>query len=97
MESCVIKLTAAAEKHGNLNIAPCGPAFFPKDAIGGSTKAQSAKQVTIIVDGLPHPVRTDIPRDRRWLISISQGNLRNNRVTLSGRRRSFAQLHRGFQ
>ncbi len=72
MESCVIKLTAAAEKHGNLNIAPCGPGFFPKDAIGGSTKAQSGKQVMIVADGLPHPVRTDIPRDRstgrpRWL------------------------------
>src|SRR3990172_7261155 len=72
MESCVIKVTAAAQRHGNLNIASCGRGFFPGDAIGGFTKAEPGKPVTIIADGIASPVKTDIPRDRntgrpRWL------------------------------
>jgi len=72
MESCVIELTAAARKHGNLNIASCGRAFFPRDAIGGATRAEPGEPVTIMADGLLSPVKTDIPRDRntgkpRWL------------------------------
>jgi len=72
MESCVIELTAAGRKHGNLNIASCGPGFFPGDAIGGTTRAEPGEPVTIIADGLASPVKTDIPRDRntgrpRWL------------------------------
>jgi len=72
MESRVIEITAAAHKHGNLNLAPCGAGFFPQDAIGGSTEAQAAKPLTIKAPGLPNPVKTDIPTDNktgrpRWL------------------------------
>jgi len=72
MESRVIEITAAAHKHGNLNLAPCGAEFFPRDAIGGSTEAQAAKPLTIVAPGLPAPVKTDIPTDNktgktRWL------------------------------
>jgi len=45
MESCVIELTAAAKEHGNLNIASCGPSFFPGDAIGGATRTQPGEPV----------------------------------------------------
>jgi hypothetical protein len=38
MESCIIHLTAAALKHGNLNIRSCGESFFPPDTFGGSSK-----------------------------------------------------------
>ena len=72
MESCVIQVTAAARRHGNLNIAPCGRGFFPEDTIGGSTRAESGTPVTIMAEGMPIPVKTDIPRERktgkpRWL------------------------------
>ncbi len=72
MESCVIQLTPAAKKYGNLNIRPCGKDFFPKDAFGGSTKLQKGKEITIIADGLSEPIKTDIPTDKkigrpRWL------------------------------
>ena len=33
MESCVIELTEAAHKYGNLNIRPCGKEFFPSDRL----------------------------------------------------------------
>lgn len=72
MESRVIEITAAAHKHGNLNLAPCGAEFFPQDAIGGPTRAEPGEPVTILADGLAKPVETDIPRDAntgkpRWL------------------------------
>ena len=38
MESCVIQLTPAATKYGNLNIRPCGKDFFPEDVFGGPSK-----------------------------------------------------------
>jgi len=72
MESRVIQLTAAAHKYGNLNIRPCGKSFFPPDTVGGSTKTNLGTPITIVAKGLPNPVRTDIPSDRktgrtRWL------------------------------
>ena len=72
MESRVIQLTSAAHKHGNLNIRPCGLDFFPKGILGGSTKANLGVPITIKADGLPNPIKTDIPTDAttgkpRWL------------------------------
>ena len=72
MESRTIQLTEAAYKYGNLNIRPCGKDFFPPDVFGGSTKATLGTRITIQADGLPNPIRTDIPTDRttgrpRWL------------------------------
>jgi len=72
MESCVIQLTSAARKHGNLNIRSCGLDFFPEGILGGSTKANLGTQITIKADSLPNPVKTDIPTDAktgrpRWL------------------------------
>jgi len=72
MESCIIELTAAAKDYGNLNIASCGRSFFPEDAIGGATKAESGKPITIIASGLPGPIETDIPTNGktgrpRWI------------------------------
>ncbi len=73
MDSRVIKLTPAAHKYGNLNIRLCGLDFFPKGILGGSSrKAGLGTQITIKADGLPNPIRTDIPTDNktgkpRWL------------------------------
>ena len=73
MDSCVIQLTEAAHKHGNLNIRSCGTEFFPLDILGGSSKkAGLGVPITLQVDGLPNPVETDIPKDNktgkpRWI------------------------------
>jgi hypothetical protein len=65
MESCVIKLTEAANKHGNLNIRACGKDFFPPDVFGGSSKKDGlGTPITLSVEGLTEPVETDIPIDR---------------------------------
>ena len=73
MESCVIELTEAAHKYGNLNIRPCGKEFFPPDVFGGpSKKAGLGTPITLCVEGLPEPIKTDIPtcnktHKPRWL------------------------------
>lgn len=72
MDSCVIKLTGAAHKHGNLNISSCGLVFFPKGILGGSTKDKLGNQITIKAEGLSDYIKTDIPTDRnsgrpRWI------------------------------
>ena len=73
MESCVIELTEAAHKYGNLNIRPCGKEFFPKDVFGGSSKkAGLGTPITLRVEGLAEPIKTDIPTDKntkrpRWI------------------------------
>ena len=73
MDSCVIQLTSAAKKYGNLNIRPCGRDFFPPDAFGGpSKKAGLGVQIILKAEGLPEPVKTDIPTDNktgkpRWI------------------------------
>jgi len=64
MDSRVIQLTAAAFKYGNLNISSCGKDFFPKDVFGGSSKKKGlGVPITIKVQGLPQPIKTDIPTD----------------------------------
>ncbi len=72
MDSCILELTPAAHKHGNLNIRPCGLEFFPKGILGGSTKAKLGTLVTLKPKGLSEAIRTDIPTDKatgrpRWL------------------------------
>ena len=73
MDSRVIQLTSAAHNHGNLNIRPCGKEFFPKGIFGGSSRnAGLGVQITLKVDGLPNPIKTDIPTDKstgrpRWI------------------------------
>jgi len=73
MDSHVIQLTLAAHKYGNLNIRLCGIDFFPPDVFGGSSrKAGLGVPITLKVDGLPNPIKTDIPTDRitrkpRWI------------------------------
>ncbi len=73
MDSRVIKLTPAAPKYGNLNISSCGKGFFPPDIFGGSSeKAGLGVQIILKVEGLPNPIKTDIPTDNqtgkpRWL------------------------------
>jgi hypothetical protein len=73
MESRVIQLTAAAHKYGNLNIRSCGKNFFPLDVFGGSSRRKSVGVPIIIkAEGLLHPIKTDIPTDRktgkpRWI------------------------------
>lgn len=73
MDSCVIQLTEAAYKYGNLNIRPCGREFFPPDVFGGpSRKAGVGTPIVLKVDGLPNPIETDIPTDKktkhpRWM------------------------------
>ena len=79
MQTCVLKLTKASEKYGNLNIRPCGKEFFPADAFGShSKKSGLGVPITLNVEGLPEPIKTDIPtgktgrprwlfRERKWL------------------------------
>ena len=72
MDSRTITLTSAAHKHGNLNIRPCGLEFFPKGILGGSNKDHLGTQITIKAKGLPEPIKTDIPTDKktkrpRWM------------------------------
>ncbi|MBN1805334.1 MAG: hypothetical protein JW837_08795 [Sedimentisphaerales bacterium] len=73
MESCVIKLTEAAKKHGNINISVCGKDFFPVESFGGSSrKTGLGTQITLRVEGLSKPIKTDIPMDKktkkpRWI------------------------------
>jgi len=73
MDSRVIQLTPAAHKYGNLNIRSCGKGFFPPDVFGAPSKKNSiGVPVTLQVDGLPNPVETDIPTDKktgtpRWI------------------------------
>jgi len=73
MESRVIELTQSAHKYGNLNIASCGSEFFPPDVFGASCrKAGLGIPIIIKIDGLPNPVETDIPKDKktgkpRWM------------------------------
>jgi len=73
MQTCVITLTKASEKYGNLNIRPCGKDFFPEDAFGShSKKAGLGVPITLKVEGLPEPIKTDIRTDKtgrpRWLL-----------------------------
>ncbi len=72
MDSRVIQLTPAAKKYGNLNIGPCGKDFFPPDAFGGpSQKTGLGTPITLKVEGLSNPIKTDIPKDKtgkpRWI------------------------------
>jgi site-specific DNA-methyltransferase (adenine-specific) len=73
MDSRVIQLTPAAHKYGNLNLRACGKDFFPPDVFGApSKKARLGIPVTLQVDGLPNPIETDIPTDKktgtpRWI------------------------------
>ena len=64
MESRTIILTSAARKHGNLNLSVCGKDFFPEDVYGGpSKKEQRGTPITVVFEGLPDPVDTDIPTE----------------------------------
>lgn len=73
MESRIIELTSAAHKHGNLNLRHCGHDFFPTDVFGGSSrKAGLGTPITIKAEGIPDPIKTDIPTDKdsgrpRWI------------------------------
>jgi len=77
MDSCTIELTSAAEKYGNLNIKRCGKDFFPPDVFGGPSKKDGLGiPITLKVDGLPNPIKTDIPKDltgkTRWIFRDRQ-------------------------
>ena len=73
MESRVIELTQAARKHGNLNLRPCGKDFFPQGVFGGSSKKDGlGTPITLHVEGLSQPIKTDIPTNKktkhpRWI------------------------------
>ena len=65
MDSRVIQLTPSAQKHGNLNLKVCRKDFFPADVFGPPSKAQgTGVPITLKVEGLPNPVKTDIPTDK---------------------------------
>jgi hypothetical protein len=38
MASCIIEITDSAIKNNRMDIAACGPDFFPKDAIVGPNR-----------------------------------------------------------
>jgi hypothetical protein len=66
MESCTIKITSAAQKHGNLNLSRCGKDFFPKDTVGSSSRKKGVGIPIIIkAEGLLQPIKTDIPSDNK--------------------------------
>ncbi|MBW8001157.1 MAG: DNA (cytosine-5-)-methyltransferase [Planctomycetes bacterium] len=87
MESCVIEITSAAAKHGNLNIGKCGLSFFPSDVFGGSSRDDYlGVPITIKAKGLKEPIKTDIPthkinkkprgifRERAWVKEFVRAN-----------------------
>ena len=66
MESRTINSTPAARKYGNLNLSSCGRDFFPEDVYGGpSRKEPPGTPITVVFEGLPDSVDTDIPTERR--------------------------------
>ena len=66
LEYRIIEITAAAEKHGNLNLRSCGPAFFPKDVHGGTNrKSTAARKLRIVLPDGRYIVETDIPTDKK--------------------------------
>jgi hypothetical protein len=72
MEFRKVKITAAAEKYGNLNLRCCGVVFFPEGIFGGATTANLGVQITIRADGINSLIRTDIPTEAnngepRWI------------------------------
>ena len=73
MESRTIQLTPGACKNGYLSISSCGRDFFPQDVFGGSSCAKGiGAPITLKVQGLNDPIKTDIPTDRvtgkpRWI------------------------------
>jgi len=90
METCVIKLTPAAFKHGNLNLRACGKEFFPPDVFGGSNKKTGlGNPIMLKAEGLPEPIQTDIPTDAkkhnpRWIFrerSWVKELIRSNNLT----------------
>ena len=60
----LIEVTAGNLRHNHVYITGLHD-FFPPDALGGSTKNDPGKLLTIELDGLARSVRTDIPRDRK--------------------------------
>jgi len=65
-ECKIIRITAAAEKHGNLNLRSCGGSFFPLDVHGGTNRKNVAsKKLRITLPCGRHIVETDIPTDKR--------------------------------
>lgn len=98
MESHIIHLTSAALKYGNLNIRSCGKDFFPSDAFGNSSRSKGiGTPITLKIEGLGEPVKTDIPtdkstgrprwifRERKWLKEfVGRHNLKtNDLITIS--------------
>lgn len=66
MESCTIRLTPAAHKHGNLYLSHCGKDFFPEDSFGeSSAKKGPGTPVTLKVYGLESTISTDIAKDKK--------------------------------
>jgi len=72
METCVVKLTKASEKYGNLNVRACGKDFFPDDVFGSHSRETGVgTQIMLKAEGLTEPIKTDIPTDKatgrpRW-------------------------------
>ncbi len=72
METCVVKLTKASKKYGNLNVRACGKDFFPDNVFGShSRKTGIGAQIVLKAEGLTEPIKTDIPTDKatgrpRW-------------------------------
>lgn len=73
MDSCVVQLTSGDIDNRKLNIRACGVPFFPRDAFGSSSmKGRLGRELTLLVEGLPQPVKTDIPTEKgtqrpRWM------------------------------
>ena len=66
MESRTITVTNASCKYGNLNLRECGREFFPDDVFGPSCRTTGVgHEITLDLDGLPSPIQTDIPIDKR--------------------------------
>jgi DNA (cytosine-5)-methyltransferase 1 len=65
MDSRIIELTTGSIENGKLNIRACGREFFPEGILGGSTKDNPGRQITIRAVGLSTPIKTDIPSDKR--------------------------------
>ena len=66
MRIAMITLTPANFEHSHVYLSRIRD-MFPKDAVGGTTKALSAPRLLEIDIGLGTPIRTDITGGQKWI------------------------------
>ena len=67
MDSYTVELSTADLKNNKIRLAGCRAGFFPGDAYGDPSEktGQTGRRITLYLQGLPEPVKTDIPVDKK--------------------------------